>query len=206
MALSAFSRSHKPALQLRVAPSPRAVVDSGGAVPLLRPCTSSCYTQEQGGCLRTGRAPIRVPQPLFEEHSPDRPESFSRSDASALIVRRGRCVVAHGTCVSKRGGRRGGKLERGQKGEGAMGSVKWLPPRTSTSPSSPRRTISSYILARVLTTIVSHTAHEPRSTDMAVLFRSGRGAFLSAAVRLSRRFSGTTHQHRSGTRDRSRRG
>ena len=85
-------------------------------------------------------------------------------------------------------------------------SVKWRPPRTSTSASSPRSTISSYTLARVVTTIVSGAAHEPRSIDMAVVFRSWRCAILSAAVRLSRRFSGTTHQRRSGTRDRSRRG
>ena len=52
-------------------------------------------------------------------------------------------------------------------------SVKWLPPRTSTSPSLPRSTISSYTLARVVTTIVSRTAHEPRSMTWPFCFAPG---------------------------------
>jgi hypothetical protein len=37
---------------------------------------------------------------------------------------------------------------------------KCLPPRTTISPRAPRRTISSYTLERVVTTIVSRAAHE----------------------------------------------
>ena len=40
--------------------------------------------------------------------------------------------------------------------------VKRLPPRTNTSPQSPRTTISSYTLEAVLTTIVSDASHEAR--------------------------------------------
>jgi hypothetical protein len=49
----------------------------------------------------------------------------------------------------------------------AQNVVKRVPPRTSTFPRSPGRTISSYTLEPVLATIVSNAAQEARSIDAA---------------------------------------
>jgi hypothetical protein len=65
-------------------------------------------------------------------------------------------------------------------------SAKRFPPRTNTSPQSPRRTISSYTLAPVLTTIVSDAAHEGMWIDAGV-GPAGRAGVFTPCVGLSRR-------------------